>query len=166
MSISVRLARIADTPAVASIHADAFPRQRDSATWVAATLAAAPRFLAYVLEQHGEVAGYAFWAQKSGIRPAAVLELEQIAVHSKWRGAGLGERLIQDSLALAAAQLASNGQTIQSLLVSTRADNQAQRLYARILGAKIAAEIENLYSATEVFMVAKYPPDLNAKGDG
>ena len=152
--MTVRLADTPDIAAVAALHRDAFPRQMDSVAWVSATLAASPRLLAYVLEQDQAVAGYVFWAQKSGIRPAAVLEIEQIVVSARMQGIGLGERLIRESLSLVAARLRANGQSVRSILVSTRADNRAQRIYARVLGARVVAEVEDLYSATEVFMVA------------
>ena len=160
MTSLIRRATSSDFEAIAAIHREAFPRQRDSATWVKATLAAAPRVFVYALVQEGEIAGYIFWAQKSGIRSAAVIELDQIAVLSKLQGIGLGERLIKESLALVTAELAANGQSVKSLLISTRADNEAQRLYTRVLGAKVMAKIESLYSATEVLMIAE-PPDAS-----
>lgn len=157
MASLVRRATSSDFEAIAAIHREAFPRQRDSEIWVKATLTAAPRVFVYALVQEGEIAGYIFWAQKSGIRLAAVIELEQIAVLSKLQGIGLGERLIKESLALVTVELAANGQSVKSLLISTRVDNEAQHLYARVLGAKVVAEIENLYSATEVLMIAESP---------
>lgn len=110
---------------------------------------------AYVAVHQDEIAGFAFWAQKSGIRSAAVLELDQIAVQPAYRGQGIGEKIIRDSLALIKTELAANAQSIKSILVSTRADNAAQRLYARVLGARVVAEVDDLYSATEVLMVTK-----------
>ena len=157
MASLVRRATSSDFEPIAAIHREAFPRQRDSEIWVKATLTAAPRVFVYVLVQEDEIAGYIFWAQKSGIRLAAVIELEQIAVLSKLQGIGLGERLIKESLALVTVELAANGQSVKSLLISTRVDNEAQHLYARVLGAKVVAEIENLYSATEVLMIAESP---------
>jgi ribosomal protein S18 acetylase RimI-like enzyme len=41
-------------------------------------------------------------------------------------------------------------------LVSTRTDNQAQKLYRKVLGAEVEATIKNLYSADEVYMVARH----------
>ena len=40
-------------------------------------------------------------------------------------------------------------------MVTTRADNAAQRLYKRVLGAEVEATITNLYSADEVIMIAR-----------
>ncbi|MCL4744451.1 MAG: GNAT family N-acetyltransferase [Burkholderiaceae bacterium] len=155
MTTVVRRAQSDDTGQMAEIHRRAFPRQRDSVHWVTATLAAAPRFLVYVVVHDGELAGYIFWGQKSGIRPEAVIELDQIAVVPGLRRHGLGERLIRESLSLVGAELAATGQSIRSILVSTRADNEAQRVYSKVLGARVVAVVEDLYSAAEVLMVAK-----------
>ena len=157
MTPLVRRAAASDIEEIATIQREAFPRQRDSEAWVKATLSAVPRILTFVLALDSSVAGYIFWAQKSGIRPSVVLELDQVAIVSQFRRQGYGERLIRESLALVAAELKGNGQSLRSVLVSTRADNDAQSLYARILGAKVVASIEGLYSATEVFMLAERP---------
>lgn len=150
----VRLATIADTQIIAEIHREAFARQTESETWVRATLSAFPRMIPFVLVLDDQIAGYIFWSQKSGIRPAATLELDQIVVALRYQGQGFGEKLIRESLALVVESLRSSGQILKSILVSTRADNDAQRLYARVLGAKVVASIEGLYSATEVIMLA------------
>ena len=155
MAAFVRRATSEDAGSISAIHREAFPRQMDSDAWVGATLAAAPRILVYALVDGFDVIGYAFWAQKSGIRPSAIIELDQIAICSRLRGHGFGEQLIRDSLLLVISELASTSQSIKSILVSTRADNQAQHLYAKVLGARVVAEIKNLYSATEVLMVAE-----------
>lgn len=159
MSVLVRPATMADLEDIAAIHCEAFSRQRDSLAWVRATLSATPRMLSFVLVLDGIVSGYIFWAQKSGIRPSAVLELDQMAVLPQCRRQGNGERLIKKSLALVVTELEANGQSLKAVLVSTRDDNDAKSLYAKVLGARTVASIEGLYSATEVFMLAE---DLNA----
>lgn len=165
MHPQVRPATLADTLPIATLHREAFTRQMGSETWVHATLSAAPRMLAFVLELEGEIAGYIFWAQKSGIRPEATLELDQIAVTGRHRGRGFGEHLIRASLALVTEALSSQGQRIKSVLVSTRADNAAQQLYAKVLGAKVVASIDGLYSATEVIMLATLNQVLDEQVD-
>jgi len=74
------------------------------------------------------------------------LELEQIAVLPQHRGQGVGRALIQQSLPMAEAAL-------KHVMVTTRADNQAQSLYRQTLGVEVEAVIRNLYSADEVVMV-------------
>jgi len=155
MDVTVRKASMLDCSAISEIHAEAFARQRDSEIWVSATLSAAPRFYCFVAQAGTGIVGYIFWAQKSGIRPEAVLELDQVAVCKKHRGIGYAEQLIQVSFKLVEEELASAGQKVKAVLVSTRADNPAQRLYSKTLGVKISAQIDDLYSAKEVIMIAK-----------
>jgi ribosomal protein S18 acetylase RimI-like enzyme len=95
--------------------------------------------------------------------------LEQIAVAPSEQRQGIGEALIRQSLPDVAVQLAERGATLNAVLVSTRTDNQAQRLYRKALGAEVEATIPSLYSADEVIMVARDPlrsihtPDTNAR---
>ena len=111
--------------------------------------------LCYVQEHEGTIVGYIIWGQKSGFRPRVVLELEQIAIHPTVQGKGLGQKLIEQSLELVKSQLAKRDATLKHILVSTRADNAAQKLYRRVLGAEVEATLTNLFSADEVYMVAR-----------
>ena len=144
-----------DLDDAAEIHKQAFNRQKQSFQWLQSTLNAAPRFLSFVAQEQGRVVGYILWAQKSGFREQAVLELDQIAVLPELQGSGVGRRLIDESLPLVKAQVASQGSTVKHIIVNTRADNHAQRLYRQTLGAEVVAAIADLYSADEVFMVAR-----------
>lgn len=157
MSSLVRRATSTDLTEIAVIHRQAFPRQGESETWVRATLSAIPRLLSFVLVIEDAVMGYIFWAQKSGIRSSAVLELDQIAVATQFQRQGHGERLIKESLALVVVELKDKGQSLKAVLISTRADNDAQRLYAKVLGARVVASIDGLYSAPEVLMLVESP---------
>ena len=151
----VRLMTESDLKETASVHQTAFPRQRMSYEWLQCNLNAFPRFLPYVLEVESKIVGYIVWSQKSGFRPEAVLELEQLAILPNYQGKGYGTTLIEKSFLLVEEQLESVGSTIKHALVSTRADNQAQRLYANVLGAEVEVTISNLYSADEVLMIAR-----------
>lgn len=155
MNTLVRRANESDIAAIAGVHGDAFPRQLDSKEWVRATLAAYPRMLAYVLIHDAQLAGFVFWAQVSGFRRNAIVELDQLAVLSKLRGQGFGERLIEESLALVKSQLDANQQTVKALLAKTASDNKAQQLYGRVLGVKPVAEIDGLFAKPEIVMVAQ-----------
>lgn len=151
----VRSMTEADLPRVAAIHAAAFPRQGHSAAWLTCTFRAFPRTLCYIIEHQGATAGYIVWAQKSGFRPEVVLELEQVAVDPGQQNHGLGQHLIEDSLQQVRAYLGSEGARLKHVLVSTRADNHAQKIYRKVLGAEVEAKISNLFSADEVYMVAR-----------
>lgn len=155
MTVLIRKASKADVSGIAAIHQEAFSRQRDSEKWVSATLAAAPRFFVFVAEVDSKLVGYIFWAQKSGFRTDTVLELDQVAVLSEFRGLGFAKRLINDSLGLVEAELNASDSALKAIMVSTRSDNKAQALYAKVLGAEVVATIEDLYSAAEVIMLSK-----------
>ena len=71
------------------------------------------------------------------------------------RGQGLGKTLILDSLPQVKHHLAGQGSTLKHVLVTTRADNFAQKLYQQTLGAEVETTISNLYSADEVLMIAR-----------
>jgi len=155
MKILIRKAVESDVAVIAHIHRQAFPRQRDSEKWVSATLAAEPRFFVFVAKVESVIVGYIFWAQKSGFRAEPVLELDQVAMLDAYRGKGYAEKLIRDSLAAIETELRCSDQTLKAVLVSTRSDNKAQRLYTKVLGVEIVATIDELYSATEVIMLSK-----------
>ena len=46
-------------------------------------------------------------------------------------------------------------ETLKAVVVTTRADNAAQKLYRKTLGAEVEATIASLYSGDEVLMVAR-----------
>jgi ribosomal protein S18 acetylase RimI-like enzyme len=144
-----------DLAAAAQVHQTAFARQQSSYEWLQCNLNAYPRFLNFVAESNGEIAGYIIWGQKSGFRSQVVLELEQLAVSANYQGQGIARSLINKSLPLVKEQLLLKGSTIKHILVTTRADNFAQQLYKSTLGAQVETTISNLYSADEVLMIAR-----------
>lgn len=153
--ITIRRMTEPDGDRVAEVHRAAFPRQQSSIDWIRCNFAAYPRIQIFVAVRSNEILGYIQWTQKSGFRPAVVLELEQIAVKEPEQGNGIGQALIKESLPQVKAQLRERNAIVRSILVTTRADNTAQRLYRKALGAKVEATLEDLYSADEVVMVAR-----------
>lgn len=160
----VRRLADADLDAAAEVHAQAFPRQQRPREWLECNAHAFPRMQLFVAEDAGDVIGFAMRSQKAGFRAEAVLELEQIGVAPAHQGRGVGEALIRQSLAAVVEHLAERGARPKSVLVTTRADNAAQRLYRRVLGAEVAATVAGLYSADEVLMVARDPLHALAPG--
>ncbi len=144
-----------DLNSAAQVHRLAFTRQKNSFEWLQCNLNAAPRFLNFVAMVNDEIVGYIIWVQKSGFRPEAVLELEQLAVEPSFQLQGIGRKLITESLPLVKVALAENGSSLKHILVTTRADNFAQQLYKDTLGAEVETTISNLYSADEVLMIAR-----------
>ncbi len=153
--MNIRFMKEADLCKAALIHKNAFVRQQLSYEWLACNLKAFPRFLCFVAEIDETLVGYILWTQKSGFRPEVVLELEQLAVSPDRQGQGTGGRLIADSLPLVRKQLSERSAVLKHIMVTTRADNRAQRLYRKTLGAEVEATITNLYSADEVLMIAR-----------
>ncbi|PCJ20272.1 MAG: N-acetyltransferase [SAR86 cluster bacterium] len=144
-----------DLREAAEIHKETFSRQRHSYQWLESSLKAFPRFFCFVIDNEDSILGYIIWAQKSGFRPATVLDLDQIAVHPKCQSKGIGKALIVESLPLVKDQLANQNSDIKHITVNTRADNFSQNLYKKTLKAEVEAVIKNLYSADEVFMIAR-----------
>jgi len=155
MDITIRRMGAEDLDGAARVHGLAFVRQRDSRAWIECNFRAHPRMQYFVAEADGRVVGYIHWTQKSGFRPEVVLELEQLAVDPACQGRGIGRRLIETSLPAVKAQLAERGARLKHILVTTRADNHAQKLYRDTLGAEVVAAIPDLFSGDEVYMVAR-----------
>lgn len=157
-AIAVRPMESADLPLAAEVHRLAFIRQTRSAEWLRSNLNAQPKTLCYAAFTGAQCVGYIIWSQKAGFRPEAVLELEQIAVRPDHQGKGIGKILITQSLPQVARSLEAQGSTLKHILVTTRADNHALKLYRSLLGAEVEATISGLYSADEVIMVARNVP--------
>jgi ribosomal protein S18 acetylase RimI-like enzyme len=137
------------------VHRAAFKRQWLSFEWLECDFNAFPRFLCFIAQNDNEILGYITWSHKSGLRPEAVLELEQLAVLPKYQGKGIDRKLIEGPLPLVKIQLAKQNAILKHVIVSSPIDNHAQALYQSTLGAEVEATIENLYSEDDVFMVAR-----------
>ncbi|AXY03619.1 N-acetyltransferase [Vibrio alfacsensis] len=147
-----------DLEQAALVHKFAFVRQGHSREWLECIFKAFPRNIIYVAQLDNQVVGYIIWTQRSGFRPEVVLELEQLAVHPDHQGQGIARKLITETLPMVKGELAKKNAVLKHVVVTTRADNFAQDLYKKTLGAEIEATISNLYSADEVYMVARNIP--------
>ena len=146
-----------DLEAAATVHKAAFERQQMSYEWIECNSKAYPRFQIFVAEtRENKIVGFIHWSQKSGFRPDVVLELEQLAVLPVFQNKGIGTRLILESLPHVQAQLKTRGAEIKHIMVTTRSDNFAQRLYRKTLNARVESTLRSLYSADEVIMVARH----------
>lgn len=135
----VRFMTEADLDGAALVHKATFVRQQHSRNWLQCNLNAAPRFLNFVAESEGEIVGYIIWVQKSGFRPEAVLELEQLAVLPSAQGQGLGKTLILDSPA--AGKTAFGGSRLDA---QTRAsDHQSRQLCTKALSIYVGCRSRN-----------------------
>jgi len=144
-----------DLEAVSEVHRLAFSRQGHSEEWIRCNFSAFPRMQYFVAEGEAGVVGFALWTQKSGFRQEAVLELEQIAVRPDVQGRGIGEMLINKTLPVVKDNLHERGAILKHIIVTTRIDNDAQRLYRKTLGVEVEYTITDLFSNDEVFMIAR-----------
>lgn len=154
--MNIRPFEQSDLVATSEVHKAAFIRQHMSYEWIRCNSNAYPKSQLFVAEnKNNEIVGYIHWSQKSGFRPEVVLELEQLAVHPTYQGKGIGTTLVKKSLPQVQEQLKTRNATIKHILVTTRADNFAQKLYKKILHAEVEVTISNLYSADEVIMISR-----------
>jgi ribosomal protein S18 acetylase RimI-like enzyme len=151
---TVRRMEAADLKAVANVHGQAFPRQLHSDSWIECNFKAFPKVQIFVAEANEEIVGMIYWTEKSGFRQEAVVDLEQLAVLPQRQGSGIGTQLIIRSLPMVAKQIAKRGARLRHLLVNTRTDNSARRIYEKTMGVKEVAIISGLFSADEVFLAA------------
>lgn len=154
-NLTIRRMTEQDIEQAAEVHAAAFPRQMFSKEWIECGFRAFPKSQFFVAECDGKIVGVAFWTEKSGFRREAIVELEQIAVDPSVQGQRIGTALIQRSLPEVAAKIAERGAILRHLLVNTRADNYAQQLYRKAMGAVPAATISGMFPVDEVYMIAR-----------
>jgi len=153
--IKIRPMKEKDIAETAEIHSKTFMRQSLSYEWISCNFKAFPRIKYFVAEIEEKIVGYVQWIEKSGFRKDIVLELEQIAVLPSMQGMGIGTALINQSLPTIKDELKKRNAHIKHIMVTTRDDNPAQRLYAKTLNAKVESTISNLFSSDEVLMISR-----------
>ncbi len=124
--------------------------------WIECNFHAYPRMQYFVAMCGGVVLGYILWMEKGGFREQAVLELEQIGVLKDYRGNGIGTKLVKDSFEEMKRCIKARGSELKLVEVSTGTENDAQKLYAKTLGAKPECVIKDLYREDEVLMIARF----------
>lgn len=156
--MKIRSMKKQDLLNVSKVHKEAFSRQLHSEEWITCNFNAFPRIRYFIAENNEEIIlGYIQWTEKSGFRKEVVLELEQIAVLPSQRKRGIGSLLISESLKMIQQELKQRDAVIKHVLVSTRTDNEAQKLYKKVLNAQPECVVSNLFSADEVLMIARNP---------
>ena len=143
-----------DIDEVSTIHAEQFSRQTQSHLWVRTNFAAYPRIMLFVArDEKDKVVGYIQWIHKSGFRKQAVIELEQMAILKCYQNQGIATKLILESFDALKSALEDNHCQLKTIIVSTRIDNPAIKIYKKTLGVQDVCIIEDLYSTDEVILM-------------
>ena len=147
------LKNIAD---IASESFSGLKEKRDAIKWVTCNFGAFPRMQYFVAKKGKEIAGYILWVEKGGFRKQSVWELEQIAVQKSFHGQGIGTKLIEDSFSEIKSYIKKRKSVLKAVEVTTGVENEAQNLYARVLGAKVECTIKDLFRGSEAIMIARF----------
>jgi len=144
---------------IASENFSGLKEKKDAIKWIACNFGAFPRmqyFVAVTKNKKREVAGYILWVEKGGFRKESVWELEQIAVKKTFQEQGIGIRLIEGSFLEIKNHLKKRRSFLKLVEITTGAQNQAQNLYKKTLGAKRECLIKDFFRDDEVIMIARF----------
>jgi hypothetical protein len=155
-NILVRRMLDSDILDVARIHQLAFPRQTFSKEWIECAHKSFPMSQCFVAEDAAGIVGFVIWTEKSGFRKEAFVELVQGGVDPDRQGTGICTLLVSQSMRLLSAKIAERGAVLKNIIVNTRADNEfALRICKNVLGAQEVAVISGIFTADEVYLVAR-----------
>jgi ribosomal protein S18 acetylase RimI-like enzyme len=158
-NIIVKEALHEDIPSIVDIYLESFKGMQDYNTaskWVSLKFNSKPISIYYIALFDGKVVGYILWSEHGGFRKEAVIELEQIAVSKMYRGKGVASKLIVESLRMLNRDyITARGSRIKMVIVTTASNNDAKRLYERVLNAREVAVIKDLYSNDESILIAR-----------
>ncbi len=148
-----------DIPSIVDIYLESFKGMQDYNTverWVSLKFNSKPISIYYIALSYGKVIGYILWSEHGGFRKDAVIELEQIAVSKMYRNKGIASKLIVESLRMLNRDyITARGSGIKLVIVTTASNNNAKRLYERVLNAREVAVIKDLYSNDESILIAR-----------
>ena len=145
---------------VAHIHKEAFPNDGDtyfqSQQWIYSKFLGWPVNRYYVAVNENKIIGYILWVEMGGFRTNCVLELEQLAVSTDWRGQGVGTHLIDKSLTQVASILANEKRILKLVEITTGTTNEVQKLYIKTLDAIVECKKRDFFDEDEVVMIARF----------
>lgn len=147
---------IIDVVKIASHSFTGLREKTKARKWIECNFKAHPRLQYFVAKINNKVVGYILWVEKGGFRKESVWELEQVAVDENYRGKGIGAELIRKSLEEIKKYLKKRKSALKTIEVTTGAENKAQSLYNKTLGAKAECTVKDLFRGDEVIMVARF----------
>lgn len=156
----VRAMSFNDIEEVSNIHLRAFPFDSQdiehARKWIKSKFLGWPANKYYVISSlDNSVIAYILWVEMGGFRKKCILELEQIAVDEKYRGKGLGSKMIDESLTILLSELRNNKRDLKLIEVTTGKANEAQRLYIKSLSAEKECIKKDFFEDDEVVMIAR-----------
>jgi len=159
MQIEIKPLKKQEIEKVALIASSSFSGLKDvrqAIRWVACNFRAFPRLRYFTAQEKGQVIGYILWLEKGGFRNQSVFELEQIAVKESFRGRGVATSLIKQSLSALQKDLKKRKAQLKIIEITTGADNKAQKLYRKALGAEPEAVLKDFFRGDELIMLARF----------
>lgn len=156
MNLKIRRMTEQDILSTAKVHEIAFPRQTFSKEWIECAYRSFPMSQCFVAELDGIIVSFVIWTEKSGFRKEAFVELVQGAVEPTVQHRGVASKLVLESLQMVAEKIAERGAVLKNIIVNTRADNEyALRICKNVLGAEEVARVPGVFTADEVYLVAR-----------
>lgn len=158
MEIKITKLKEKNIKTIAEIASASFSGLKDikkAKKWIYCNFKAFPRFQYFVAKSKNKILGYILWTEKGGFREKSVWELEQIAIEEKFRGQGIGKKLIKDSLSEIKKYLKKRKSVLELIEVTTGTGNKAQKLYKEVLGAEVEAIIKDFFRGDEAIMIAR-----------
>lgn len=150
--MNIRKATENDIERISQIYLNCFPTERNHKLWIDSSFNSFPRGVYYVIEEENALCGYIFWCVKNGFRESTIIELEQIAIDSKYSGKGFGRSLIDRSFTFFNEHVVKLGHMVGAVMVTTSEGNYAEDLYKSTLGVSRAALLTGYGSGNEVIL--------------
>ena len=158
----IRRATEKDIQKIADINRHSFSGNKPAGLaekWIEAHFGHGDQYQYFVFEEDGKIAGYISWEVKGGFaRKVPVMELEQLAVHPDFRGAGVGKKLTLETFEIVKKWIRETRPEAEMMriFVWVKKENEpAKTLYSQVcnLGEKFE---RNIFDCDEVMLVGEY----------